>query len=166
MKALILYDSFFGNTEKVAMAVKAGLSGRMDVTAARPSAAGSPASGGWPDLLVLGSPTRGFRPMPSVVNWISRIPADGLKGVRIASFDTRMAPEDIRSRIGRFVVTRFGYAAESMRKRLLGKGGAPAATAEGFLVKASEGPLKEGELERAAEWGRRIAEDFQTERPE
>ncbi len=160
MKALIVYDSFFGNTEKIAMAVKAGLSGRMDVTAARPSAFGRPASGGWPDLLVMGSPTRGFRPMPSVVRWISEIPADELKGVRILSFDTRMAPEDIRSRIGRFVVTRFGYAAESMHKRLTGKGGVPAAPAVGFIVRASEGPLKEGELERAAEWARRIAEDF------
>jgi flavodoxin I len=160
MKALIVYASFFGNTEKIAMAVKAGLSGRMDVAVAKPADAALPGAGGWPDLLITGSPTRGFRPMPSIVRWISDIPADGLRGIRIASFDTRMAPEDIRSRIGRFVVTRFGYAAESMLKRLLGKGGSPAAPAEGFLVKASEGPLKEGELERAAEWGRRIAEAF------
>jgi flavodoxin I len=163
MKALIVYDSFFGNTEKIAMAVKAGLSGRMDVSVAKPADAGRPGSVGWPDLLVMGSPTRGFRPLPAVVQWISQIPADALKGAAFASFDTRMAPEDIRSRIGRFVVTRFGYAAESMHKRLLGKGGAPAAPAEGFLVKASEGPLKEGELERAAEWARRIAENLQTE---
>lgn len=165
-KALIVSDSVFGNTARITDAVRAGLSGLMNVEMVRPADASFHCLNPLPDILFVGSPTRGFRPLPSMVRWISDIPADGLTGVRIACFDTRLAPADIRSRIGRFVVTRFGYAAESMQKRLTGKGGAPAAPAGGFLVKASEGPLKEGELERAAEWGRRIAENLHVERPE
>jgi flavodoxin len=157
-KALIVSDSVFGNTARIADAIRAGLAGRAEVIAVKPSDPAAAISKPIPDLILAGSPTRGFRPMPSVVQWIASIPADGLKGGRVAAFDTRMAAEDVKSRVGRFVVTRFGYAAESLLKRLTAKGAAAAAPAEGFFVKGTEGPLAEGELERAADWARRIAE--------
>jgi len=46
----------------------------------------------------------------------------------------------------------FGYAAKPIADRLVRKRGSLASPPEGFLVGGSEGPLKEGELERAAEW--------------
>jgi len=55
------------------------------------------------------------------------------------------------------MVKLFGYAAEPIAKRLGRKGGELAVTPEGFLVEGTEGPLKEGELERAAAWAERIA---------
>jgi len=39
-----------------------------------------------------------------------------------------------------------------------GKGGYLAAEPEGFIVEDSEGPLKKGELERAASWAKGIVE--------
>jgi flavodoxin I len=159
-KALIVSDSVFGNTAKIADAVRAGLGGRMGVAAAGPADVKTDHLTPLPDLIFVGSPTRGFRPLSSIVQWIGRIPPDGLKGVAVAAFDTRMAAEDIKSHIGRFVVSRFGYAAESILKRLLGKGAVAVAPPEGFFVKASEGPLKDGEMERAADWARRIGESL------
>ena len=51
-----------------------------------------------------------------------------------------------------------GYAAGRIANRLERKGGYLAAEPEGFIVEDSEGPLKKGELERAAIWARRIIE--------
>lgn len=50
----------------------------------------------------------------------------------------------------------FGYAAEPIARQLMKKGGTLALPPEGFYVKASEGPLKDGELDRAAAWARQI----------
>src|SRR5689334_20719676 len=54
MKALVVYESMFGNTEKVARAVADGLSETFDVTVA--DVTGMPGTVGV-DLLVLGGPT-------------------------------------------------------------------------------------------------------------
>jgi flavodoxin I len=50
----------------------------------------------------------------------------------------------------------FGYAAESIAARLVRKGGTQAANPAGFFVTGTEGPLKEGELERAAAWAKSL----------
>lgn len=52
------------------------------------------------------------------------------------------------------MVQLFGYAAQPMAIKLRKRGGTPVGTPEGFFVRASEGPLKEGELERAAAWAK------------
>jgi hypothetical protein len=52
----------------------------------------------------------------------------------------------------------FGYAAKPIAYKLEKKGGSLVIPPEGFLVKASEGPLKDGELERAADWAKLIIE--------
>lgn len=161
-KALIVSDSVFGNTAKIADAVAAGLANRMDARVVKPAEFTAGLFNPPPDILFAGSPTRGFRPLPSVAQWIGRMPKNGLKGVPVAAFDTRLSPEDIHSRIGRFVVTRFGYAADSILKRLLGKGAVAVCAPEGFFVKASEGPLRDGELERAADWAGWIGESLQS----
>jgi hypothetical protein len=61
--------------------------------------------------------------------------------------------------IGRFVVKLFGYAAKPIADRLKKKGGELTIPPEGFLVKGTEGPLKEGELERAADWAKSLSEN-------
>ena len=50
-----------------------------------------------------------------------------------------------------------GYAAPRITNAFKKKGGNLAVTPEGFFVKGKEGPLKEGELERAASWAKEIA---------
>lgn len=51
----------------------------------------------------------------------------------------------------------FGWAAKPIAGRLTRAGGTLVAEPEGFVVLDSEGPLKEGEVERAAAWGRTLA---------
>jgi hypothetical protein len=49
-----------------------------------------------------------------------------------------------------------GYAAPRISSGLQAKGGRLAAAPEGFIVEDKEGPLKQGELERAASWARSL----------
>jgi hypothetical protein len=49
-----------------------------------------------------------------------------------------------------------GYAAGRMAESLKKKGVSLVVPPEGFFVKDREGPLKEGELERAADWAKTI----------
>jgi flavodoxin I len=50
----------------------------------------------------------------------------------------------------------FGYAAEPIAASLVKHGGTQILPPAGFFVMDTEGPLREGELERAAAWGREI----------
>ncbi len=59
MRALVVYESMFGNTEAVARAVAGGLSGSMEVEVYEVSRAPSPVTGPI-DLLVVGGPTHAF----------------------------------------------------------------------------------------------------------
>jgi flavodoxin I len=148
MKTLVIYDSVFGNTEKIAQAMGAALG----VETLRVSAVKLEDLAGV-TLLIAGSPTRGFRPTPLMTAFLASIPAGSLKGVTVTAFDTRV-PMDGKNIPGflRVMVKLFGYAAEKLAKTLQQKGGTLTQSPAGFMVLDSEGPLKEGELERAAAW--------------
>ncbi len=149
MKALIVYDSYFGNTEKIAQAIADGLKSR--ATATRVGDA-DPDSLQDVDLLIVGSPTRAFKATPPVIQFINKIHRKGLHGIRVSAFDTRISAEDTDSKFLKKMIKLFGYAAEPLAKKLKTKGGEVAVPPEGFFVQDTEGPLKEGELERAREW--------------
>ena len=109
------------------------------------------------DVLIVSSPTRQFRPTAAIDNLLKRIPKNGLKGVKVATFDTRFTMGAIEeSRVLPFFVRLFGYAAKPISDRLKKKGGELIMPPEGFFVEGVEGPLKEGELERAASWAKEI----------
>jgi hypothetical protein len=74
----------------------------------------------------------------------------------VAAFDTRLSLSDIESSALRFIVKTGGYAAKLIADSLKKIGGDLIIPPEGFLVKGEEGPLKEGELERAADWAKQI----------
>jgi flavodoxin len=152
MKALVVYDSVFGNTEKVAQAIGAALG---EVQALRVGNV-QPEHLAGITVLVVGSPTRAFRPTPATVSFLKGLPAGSLKGVRVAAYDTRMLVDEAPA-ILKFFVKIFGYAADPMLKLLVKKGGDAALQPEGFFVAGTEGPLKEGELERAAAWVKPLA---------
>ena len=50
----------------------------------------------------------------------------------------------------------FGFAADAIAKYLKGKGANLVVPAEGFFVTGRKGPLKNGELERAASWAKSL----------
>jgi hypothetical protein len=108
------------------------------------------------ELLIVGSPTRSFRPTPAISQFLKALAKNHLAGISVAAFDTRIWLNTIDSSVFRFVVDKGGYAASTMAKALTKKGGNLRVPPEGFLVTGEQGPLKEGELERAAEWAREI----------
>ena len=157
MKALVVYDSMFGNTEQVAQEIgQALLSEGHEVQTLRVTEASSQQATEV-DVLLVGSPTRAFRPTPAITQFLKEIPDNGLQGIKVGAFDTRVSLEEVNSKVLTFFVKLFGYAAEPMAKRLQQKGGAQALSPEGFIVTGKEGPLREGELERAAGWAKGIA---------
>ena len=151
MNILIVFDSFFGNTEKVARKIAGSFSPENNVRAERVGDISLTGLEGV-ELLVVGSPTRAFSPSEETKKFLKSIPSGRLKGVRVAAFDTRISIDDVDSKFLKFMVKIFGYAAQSMTKTLVKNGGVLLVQPEGFYVKGNEGPMKNGELERAASW--------------
>jgi flavodoxin len=150
-RGFVIYDSVFGNTEKIARAIAAAIQAQAipvgDVDADQLRGL---------DLLVVGSPTRKFSPTENIRKFLNSLPQNHLAGVKTAAFDTRIDLETIDSRVLQFVVDKGGYAARAIASKLEKKGGRRAAQGEGFFVTGEQGPLKDGELERAAEWAVRL----------
>jgi flavodoxin len=146
MKALIVYDSVYGNTEKIARAIAEAITPSNEVKVLRASEA-NPSALTSINLLIVGSPTHAGRPIPKVQEFLNKVPALSLKGVNVAAFDTRVPKK---------IVGVFGYAAGRIAGNLKKKGGTLIASPEGFFVTGGQGPLKEGELERAAGWAKEI----------
>lgn len=155
MKALVLYDSVFGNTAKVAQAIGEALKPDCDVVV-KQVAESTPADFDGIDILIAGSPTRGFKATPAFNKLLNELSRNALQGVRVGAFDTRMDVVTVDNKVLTSLVKVFGYAAEPTSKRLEKKGGRVVLAPAGFIVKDSEGPLMEGELERAASWARAI----------
>jgi flavodoxin len=141
MKALIVYDSKFGNTEHVARAIAAhlGAEGETPVVAAG-DATESDLAG--VELLAVGGPTQGHGMSPALRAFLRRIPPEALRDVPAVAFDTRLSWPRVLS----------GSAAARCGKQLARKGARLVVPPESFIVTASEGPLADGELERAGAW--------------
>ena len=154
MKALVVYESMFGNSAAIARAVAEGLAGGYEVTladaASRPSAEGV-------DLLVVGGPTHALsmsRPASradavrqgaaehsgaGLREYLAASP--DLKGLAAVAFDTR-------------IDTRFptGSAARKAQRMLRHLGCRFVAPPESFRVSGTAGPLLDGETDRAKKW--------------
>jgi flavodoxin len=156
MKVLVIYDSVFGNTEKIAQAIGEALARDNDVQILPVGEVKAAYEQGL-ELLVIGSPTRSFRPTETMTNFLKAMPKNSLKDIRVAAFDTRIALETIDSSALRFIVDKGGYAAKAIAKELEKKGGYLLVPPEGFLVTGEQGPLKDGELERAAKWVEKLS---------
>lgn len=163
MRALVVYESMFGDTQLIANAVADGLSSRMSTDIVEVGAAPTEV-GEEVDLLVAGGPTHAF----------------GMSRPRTREDATRQAGHDVVSRgigmrewlealqhhSGSCSATAFdtrinkprvpGSAARGAEKRLRRLGFHIVAPAQSFYVAGTDGPLIEGELEHAQRWGREI----------
>ncbi len=122
MKTLIVYDSFFGNTEQVARAIGDTLGAQSEVTVLQVGDVIPEHLTGL-TLLIVGSPTRAFSPSPATKEFLAHIPRQSLRGVKVAAFDTRVALSDVNSRVLSVFVRIFGYAAQPIANQLVKKGG-------------------------------------------
>ncbi len=156
MNVLVIYDSYFGNTEQIARAIGRALepAQRVEVLGADKV---TPASLKAVDLLIVGSPTRQFRATKGVTQLLNSLGPRDLAGVKVAAFDTRLALEKVESGVARWFIRTGGFAARGIAKLLTRSGGQLVAPPEGFDVDGEQGPLSAGELERAADWAIRIS---------
>jgi hypothetical protein len=161
VKAVVVYESYWGNTKQVAEAVAEGIG--PDVPAlATDEATADVVSGA--DLVVAGAPIHGFSlpreqgrktlpddkkaphppdvSHPTMRTWLSDLPAGQGYG---AGFDTRASWTP-------------GSAAKKIRKGLAKAGYSPVGEEGEFIVEGTYGPMREGEIERARAWGAELAE--------
>ena len=161
MKAVVVYESIFGNTAAVARAVAEGLGPDSRALTTDEATSDVLASA---DLVVVGAPVIAFNlasdktrekiakserdaPLPpdtahpSIRTWLADVPAG--PGIA-ATFETRLW-WSLRGATG------------SIEGGLRKAGYRTIAKAEKFIVEGSYGPLRAGELERAREWGRKLA---------
>ncbi len=145
MKALVVFDSQYGNTETVARAVAAALASSA-ARALRPAEV-KPSDLTGLGLLEVGSPVQGGRPTQAVQEFLDSLEAGALEGVRVAAFDTR---------VRNFIARLFPTAANRILEELVRRGGVKAGEPLGVLVKGTKGPLLEGELERVEAWSKAL----------
>ncbi len=145
MKTLIVFDSIHGNTEKIATAVGDVIGGEVRLVPVSKVTSSDLRS---VDLFIIGSPTHGGRPTQSVQGFLNGLQGP-VGGMHAAVFDTRMPARWVRI---------FGYAAPRMAGTLRDKGWPLIEPVEGFFVNGREGPLRGGEMQRAAAWAKAIAE--------
>lgn len=151
MMNLVVFDSQYGNTEIIATAIAKAIGG----TAVRAGEFKPELLNGL-SLLIVGSPTYGGRPTPAIAGALAKIPAAGLANIKVAAFDTRFFASE--QGIGlRLILKVFAYVAPRLAENLVNKGGQLVAPGMGFFVKGKEGPLKEGELERAVDWAKQLS---------
>jgi hypothetical protein len=158
MRALVVYESIFGNTEAVAQAVAGGIQEFMGVdiveVGAAPNAVPEDVT-----LLVVGGPTHAFgmsRPATRIdaarqaraIISLERGIREWLKGLPVRTSATQAAVFDTRttSRVT-------GSAARAASRRLDRLDYPLVAAPEGFRVTGVKGPLIDGELDLARVWG-------------
>jgi flavodoxin len=154
MNALVLYDSQYGDTEGIAQAIADTFAEFGEARALRldPS---QPVDLQGVDVFIVGCPTQGWRPTQAVQSFLQEVSSEELRGLAGACFDTRF-------RLPRFMT---GSAAKVMAAKLREKGVSLLVEPESFFVEGTEGPLREGELERAATWARQIVDEVEASRP-
>jgi hypothetical protein len=161
VRALVVYESHWGNTAAVARAIAEGLGPEARVLSTAEATAEAMAG---IDLLVAGAPVIAFglpteRTLeklranpgkapappdlshPAMRTWLEALPAGK---TRFAAFETRVRGP-------------FGHATSAITGRLERAGYRQAAQPASFVVAGRYGPLRDGELERARSWGAELA---------
>lgn len=150
MNSLIIYDSTFGNTEQLAMALADRLNDYGAVRLSRLQENGEFERGD-ADVLIVGGPTQNHGTSPAMRAFLESLPRHILHGLIAAAFDTRYHMATWKS----------GSAAQRIAGRLKRAGATLAVPPESFFVAGREGPLEEGELTRAAQWVEQISAAFE-----
>jgi len=165
LKAVVVYESLWGHTAAVARAIAEGLG--PEARALTTAEATTDVVAG-ADVIVAGSPVLGFTlptekmregvrsnpgkapappdlSHPSMRSWLDALPDGHGHG---AAFDTQVRGP-------------FGSAAPKIAEALDKAGYSPLGKPVGFVVAGRFGPLRDGELERARDWGAELARTLQ-----
>jgi flavodoxin len=152
MRILIVYDSVYGNTEKIAFALREAVTGH-DERLMRASELNLHDLEG-AGVVFFGTPTHGGKYSEEFKELLERLPDGSLSGLTAAVFDTSM-PEEGQGFITKKVVKFFGHASPKLSEALEKKG-ARVLSVDSFMVQGKEGPVLPGETERAKAWAEGI----------
>jgi hypothetical protein len=167
VKAVVVYESIWGCTKAVAQAIAQGIGPDVPVLSTTEATKETIAD---VDLLVAGGPVHGFTlasersragirvdpkhndppadlAHPPLRTWLDAL-LEGKDRGRSAAFETRLRGP-------------LGHATKVITEGLERAGYRPLAEPAGFLVKAKRGCLRDGELDRAREWGAELARALQ-----
>jgi menaquinone-dependent protoporphyrinogen IX oxidase len=151
MKGVVIYDTTYGNTKKIAEAITDALKGsglKVDISHVKDTKELS----GYYDFLILGSPTRIGTMSWAVRGFIGKkIKSEEWANKAFAAFDTEM--ESVMKKGGR-------SAAEKISKKLRDKGLKQLQPELKFIVSGMKGPLKDGEIEKAKEYAKKLVSEL------
>lgn len=165
MKVLVVYESMFGNTERIAHAVAEGMRPHAEVEVLEvDEAPGLPPAD--VDLVVAGGPTHAFSMsrertredaarqggrtravFTGLREWVDGLPV-GRHRQRVVTFDTRAAS-----------ARHLPGSAARAASRAFRRHGYHVVGSESFWVDDVSGPLLDGEVDRAVEWGRSLVRE-------
>ncbi len=142
MNMLVIYFSKFGNTRMLAETIAETLrnAGESRTVSSDELTASDLEE---IDLVVMGSPTHKMNLPQSLSPVFERLPRKILRGTPVAAFDTSYK---MSKWLNLFT------AGKRLARKLRKLGGRLVVRPEIFYVKEREGPLFEGEIERAEEW--------------
>ncbi len=154
MNTLVLYESEFGNTKKVADHIGKSLEARGPVRLS-PIGAFNPSFLEGVDLVFVGGPTQAHSMTVNMRHFLDKLQSRPAR-IDAAAFDTRIKGP----------VFLWGSAAKEIETRLRGAGFEAVAEPESFLVTLGKAPvLHPGEDVRAAAWAVSVAERAQSKVP-
>lgn len=164
MRSVVVYESWFGNTRRVAEEIADSLAAEGDVELLSVDEPLPPLE--HVDLLVVGAPTHvhglsGRRSRKAAIEqrghdgeigigvrgWLDELPLVGSPVVAV--FDTRAHKS----------TALVGSAAHGIARRIHKRGYRLIGEPESFFVEGTPGPLEAGELERARDWAESLARE-------
>jgi len=144
MNVIVIFDSNFRNTQKIAEAIAKEFE-----THATPVSKVSIDELVGLNLVIVGSPINAWRPSERMGKFLASLNKGQLKGIKAAAFDTR---------VKLFI---HGDAAKKIAKALENAGAEIIVGPQGFFVKGREGPLLDGEIEKASQWAKLIRAKYE-----
>lgn len=150
---VIVYDSIFGNTKRIANRIGLELCNDCKIIAGSIHHEIEPDDISDIDLLIIGSPTHSHKPTHEMSQFLDQLAAKTNHIKHAAVFDTRYNMHIWLS----------GSAAKKMSKKLQRLGITTICKPESFLVTKWEGPLKANELNHAEEWAQNILQKLKNQ---
>lgn len=139
MKSIVVFDSNYGNTKKIADIIAKTLEAKSisvsDVSANNLESL---------DLLIVGCPIIGWMPTQKMQTFLSKLNHETISGVKFATFDTR---------VKLFI---HGDAMKKIANKLTSLGAIQTTSPMAFYVKNKEGILFENEIAKATSWAELI----------
>ncbi|MHB1377114.1 MAG: flavodoxin family protein [Candidatus Humimicrobiaceae bacterium] len=144
MKVLVVFDSNLGNTKIIAETIAKELGNDTKSVSVSDFDIKDLKGIG---LIIAGSPIIAWKPTEKMDKFLSGLSKDQLMGIKAASFDTR-------------VKIFHGDAAKKISQKLAEAGAEIVGKPQAFFVRGKEGPLFDGEIEKAVEWAKSIITRF------